>query len=108
LCTVAVVPTTVDADEIEFEAPELEAGAVVVDVDAVAPLLFVEAAPGVGEGFGDLTLCEGGVSGLGSACALCAPSTMAPTAHTTTTAPRNIACLALTARVSPLLASGRC
>jgi hypothetical protein len=107
LCTVAVVPTTVDADEIEFEAPELEAGAVVVDVDAEA-LLVVEAAPGVGEGFGELTLCEGGVSGLGSACALCAPSTMAPRAHTTTTAPRNIACLALTARVSPLLALGRC
>lgn len=106
MCTVAVVPTTVDPDEIEFEAPELEA--VVVDVDAAAPLLFVEAAPGVGEGFGELTLCEGGVSGLGSACALCAPSTTAPRAHMMTTAPRNIACLALTARVSPLLASGRC
>lgn len=104
MCTVAVVPTTVDDDEVEFDAAELEA--VVVDVDAVAPLLFVEAAPGVGEGFGELTLCEGGVSGLGSACALCAPSTRAPRAHTTTTAPRNIACLALTAQVSPLLAVG--
>jgi len=103
VCTVAVVPTTVDADEIEFEAPELEAGAV-VDVDAAAPLLLVEA--GVGEGFGELTLREGGVSGLGSACALCTPSTMAPKAHTTTIAALNIACLALTARVSPLLAVG--